>query len=105
MNFDNRIITVWKLCKDYNSALLSVQFHMPGMQIKGVEGETEIPLFIAAAIKKLLSGHWLYIKHMIEIQTVVTEYLSVAKGVHWDRGMSVKVLKMLKIYNFLQQYL
>jgi len=34
MSFDKRIIKVWKLCEDYNDAVLSVQFHMPGMQKK-----------------------------------------------------------------------
>jgi len=45
--------------------------------------QNEIPLFIAEAIKKLLSGHWLYMRCMIELPTVVNEYVSVAKEVQW----------------------
>jgi len=78
MSFDKRIIKVWKLCEDCNGAVLSVQFHMPGMPMKK---KTEIPLFSAAAINKLLSGHWVYMRHMIELPTAVNEYLSVAKEV------------------------
>jgi hypothetical protein len=59
MSFEKRIIKVWKLCEDYNGAVLSVQFHMPGMP-KKEKKQTELPLFIASAIKKLLSGHWMY---------------------------------------------
>lgn len=101
MSFDKRIFKVWKLCEVYNGAVLSVQFHMPGMPKK----QNEIPLFIAAAIKKLLPGHWLYMRHMIELPTVINEYLPVAKEVQWDTEMSVKLMKGLKIYNSLQQYL
>jgi len=45
--------------------------------------QTEIPLFSAAAINKLLSGHWVYTRRMIELPAAVNEYLSVAKEVHW----------------------
>jgi hypothetical protein len=102
MSFDKRIIKVWKLCEDYNDAVLSVQFHMPGMQ-KKKKNQTEIPLSIAAAIKTLRSGYWLYMRRMIELSTVVNEYLSVAKEAQWDTEMSVKLVKRLKIYNSLQQ--
>jgi hypothetical protein len=40
---------------------------------------------------------------MIELSTVVNEYLSVTKEAHWDKEMSVKLVKRLKIYNSLQQ--
>jgi hypothetical protein len=42
---------------------------------------------------------------MIELPTVINEYLPVAKEVQWDTEMSVKLMKGLKIYNSLQQYL
>jgi hypothetical protein len=42
---------------------------------------------------------------MTELTTVVNEYLPVAKEVQWDTEMSVKLVKRLKIYNSLQQYL
>jgi hypothetical protein len=105
MSFDNRMIKVWKLCEDYNGALLRVQFHVPGMQKrKRKRNQTDIPPFIAAAIKKLLSGHWLYFKHVIQLPTVVNEYSSVATGAQWDREMSVNVVKRLRIYNSLQHF-
>jgi len=43
--------------------------------------QIEIPLFSAAAINKLLSGHWVYVRRMIELPTAVSGYLSVAKEV------------------------
>jgi len=42
-------------------------------------------------------------RRMIELSTVVNEYLSVAKEAQWDTEMSVKLVKRLKIYNSLQQ--
>jgi hypothetical protein len=38
---------------------------------------------------------------MLELPTLVNEYLPEAKEVQWDTEMSVKLAKRLKIYNSL----